>query len=151
MTPPPAWRHLGDHQPRCRLRHQKRRADVEGQETVEGFLIDFEKGLGPVEAGIVDQDVEAAETGKGVAERGRVGHVERQCPRPPAHSCDVARHLFKLACRSADQHQLGAGGGKRQRHGAADPTPGAGDERRLAVEAKGLIGSRWHQPGISPA
>ncbi len=49
---------IGDHQPRRGLRDDKRRSDVEPEQQVEGRLVDFEKGLRPVEAGIVDEDVE---------------------------------------------------------------------------------------------
>ena len=66
MTPPP----LGDHQPGGGLRDNKRRADVEPEQPVERRLVDLEKGLRPVDAGIVDQNVEPAEAGESVTDHG---------------------------------------------------------------------------------
>ena len=91
---------LGDHQPRCGLGDDESRSDVQPEQQVEGRFVDFEKGLRPVEAGIVDQDVEAAETGNRVAHRLRAGHVERQRPRLAAARLDLAGDLLELALRS---------------------------------------------------
>ena len=99
MTPPPVFAPRGDHQPRRRLGDQERRAHIQVQQPVEGCLIDFEKRLGPVEPGIVYQDVERAETGNGVAHRGAVGHVERQCPGPATLLAQSQRQLRRAGSR----------------------------------------------------
>ena len=78
MTPLPLFAIWGDHQPRRRLRHKKRGSDIEAEQKVEGRFVDFEKRLRPVDPGIVDQDVETAETGKGGPHRSGVGDIEGQ-------------------------------------------------------------------------
>ena len=55
---------------------------------------------------------------------------------PPARSRARPR---RARSGPAHQHEFGAGCGERQRAGAADPAPGAGDQRGLAVEPKSAI------------
>ncbi len=130
---------FGDHQPRRRLRDEKGRPDVETEEKVEGRLVDLEKGLRPIEAGIVDKDVEVAETGYGVAHRIRSGDVEGQRPRLAPAGGDLTSDRGELARCPAHQHDLGAGSRERQCDSAADAAPRAGHQRQLAVETKGAV------------
>ena len=125
---------VAHHVPRRRLRDDERRLDVERDQMVERRLVDIEKGLRPVDPGIVDQDVEARQRGDRLARRVAVGHVERQRARLSAVAGDFRRHLFQFARGAAVQQQFGAGIGQRQRHGPPDAASRAGDQRELAVE-----------------
>ena len=147
MTPPP----LRDHQPRCGLGDDEGGSDIQPEQQVEGRLVDFEKGLRPVDAGIVDQNVEAAEAGEGVAHRVRAGDVEHQRPRLAAARLDLAGDFVELARGPADEHQLGSGTRQAPARGAADAASGAGHQRGLAVEAKRAIrGFRRHRIPEAP-
>ena len=100
---------LGDHQPRRRLRDDKRRPDVEPEQQVEGRLVDLEKRLRPVETGIVDQNVEPAETGNASRTTSeRVTSKGSGRARPPPHWISPATSSSSLG-GAAHQHQLGAG------------------------------------------
>jgi hypothetical protein len=99
----------------------------------------IEKRLRPVDPGIVDEDVEAGETGDRGPRGFAVGHVERQRARPPALRLDLRRDRRQLGLGAAVEQQFGPGLAKRQRHRAADAAPGAGDQRDLSVHnAHGL-------------
>src|SRR6266851_8199428 len=115
---------IGDHQPCGRLGNEKRCPDVEPEKQVEGPFVDLEKGLRAVEPGIVDQDVETAETGEGLAHRRAVGDVEGQRPRPAAVRSNLPCGLVELARCPAHQYQLGAGSGERHCCRAADAAAG---------------------------
>jgi hypothetical protein len=64
-------------------------ADVEGDQPVERRLVDLKQGLRPIDAGIVDEDVEALELGESGAHRGRVGDIEGKGMRGAAQHRDL--------------------------------------------------------------
>ena len=125
---------VAHHVPGRRLRDDERRFDVERDQMVERRLVDIEKRLRPVDAGIVDQDVEARQRRDRPAHRRIVGHVERQRARLSAATGDFRRHLLQFARGAAVQQQFGAGIGQRQCHGPPDAASRAGHQRELAVE-----------------
>jgi hypothetical protein len=69
--------------------------------------------LRPIEAGIVDEDVDALEPGKCVPHRVRLSDIERQRTGIAAAGSDLVYDFVELARRAAHQHQFGPGGGKR--------------------------------------
>jgi len=107
------------------LRHEKRCPDVEPEQQVEGRFVDLEKGLRTVEAGIVDEDVETAEAGKGVADNIRAGDVEGQRLRLPAVRRDLARDLAELRSVSGSPRLA-----RRRRRRAPVPWRGRSHGRR---------------------
>ena len=70
----------------------------------------------------------------------------RAFPPPRAIS---RRDLVEFTRGPAHQHEFGPSRGERHRERAADPAPGAGHQRGLAVEPKGL--SSGPSAEISPA
>src|SRR6516162_8927721 len=136
---------------------RKRRPNVEPKQEVEGRPLDLEKGLRPVKAGIVDEDVEPRDGAEGGAHRRAVSDIEWHSLRLAAGRSNFPRDLDEVALCPADQNQLGAG----HRHGDGDGTStaafGSGDERHLAVKAKPLSGRvhwprpRAHAKGREPA
>ena len=105
------------HQPRAFLRGAEEGADIEGDQAVERRLVDFEERLRPVDPGVVDEDVDAADPGERGFERG---------------------DSVELGGGAAVEDEARAGGGEGQGDRPAQPAPGAGDERGLAVEPEGI-------------
>lgn len=118
---------MRDHQPCCGLGDDEGRPDIQPEEQVECRFVDFEERLRAVDAGVVDENVEAVEASQGVAYGVRLGYVEHQRLRPAAGRSDRAGDFFEFAGGPAHQHQIGSGGGERQRCGAADALRRAGD------------------------
>ena len=95
-------------------------------------------------AGVVDQDVDAAEglrrPGHGVAEAGVVAHVDRQGERPAAglfhvlgRGIDRARQFRMRLGRLGGDHDVGAVLRRADADGMADPAGRAGDEQGLTL------------------
>jgi hypothetical protein len=110
--------------------HPDRRALGEAEAGVEVDLDDLvplgvgclARGLGVAVAGVVDQDVEAAELGLDAIDRrvggGDVGGVEGERRRPAAGRHDRGARRRDAGFVAAVDHDMSAAAGERQRHGA---------------------------------
>ena len=91
-------------------------------------------------AGVVDQDVQPAELGRGSRDGGlelpELEGVGRDDKRPAAALDDLRRDRFEVRNRPGGERDVRARIGERERDRGADAFAGAGHQRDLAVEAE---------------
>ncbi|MCY1297236.1 hypothetical protein D9M70_466690 [compost metagenome] len=127
-----------DHVSGCGLRQQKGRLQVDVEHTVPVFLGIVEQVGAANDAGIVDEDVDAAEGGHDVADR------RRRVERPGEIDGQFVKANTRLSyqrCRlrhgrRTEGGDIGAGPRECQGHALAEAGAGAGDEGGLACEVK---------------
>ena len=113
------------------------RAHVEAHDGVEVLDGDVEQQLGPVGAGVVDEDVERLGARDRGLHGGEVGDVEdERLGLLPART-DRRRRRLDLARRARHQRHMRSGVRQRRGRRQADAPPGARHQRTLAVEAEG--------------
>ena len=105
---------------------------------------DVEQRLGPVGAGVVDEDVEGLGAGDRGLHGGKIGDVEDQRLGLLTARPDRLRGRLDLALRARGERHMRAGVGQRPGGGQPDAAPGAGHQRALAVEAEGGGSSKFH-------
>src|SRR5205085_129504 len=110
-------------------------AEVERQRLFPLLVRRFEREA-PAAAGVVDEDVDAAE-----AREGRLGHPSRgilgeHVLLDDDQAAGLVLQLFQELAATGDDGELYAFGGERDGDGAADADARAGDQRALAGDAE---------------
>ena len=91
-------------------------------------------------AHVVDQDVDRAVTIQGRPARlfafGRLADIRREGPGLPAQGADVAGRPLQTGWVAADEDDVRAGIGDRERHLPPQPATAAGDEETLSRQSE---------------
>ena len=136
---PPAAARI-EHELRRGLGGEERPLEVDAHDEVEARLAHVGERLADLDAGVVDQDVEAAEGLVRVAHEAlglaRYADVRAQCDRLPAQLLDPGGDGARAVAAAVVVHRhVGALAREAQRDGLADAAGAAGDERSLALES----------------
>ena len=140
-TWPPAWVRWGS---AARVR-RKTRGEVGGEDALPELVAGLGDGREAAHAGVVDEDLQAAVRLDGATDgrphaSPRAGRPRRRCARPPP-ALDLARPATSSSAAVRDTAVTARPcRGQRQRDGAADAAPGAGDQRGRAADL--------HRPSI---
>ena len=122
---------LVDHNPADRLAAEKKTGQVGVQDPTPVLFGYFQGRFGDVDAGVVDQDIDATEMLKGLFHPffniGFLGNVHRHHQTPAAELADFLGGLLQLTDRAAGGDDVGAIAGQALSQVAADASTGAGD------------------------
>lgn len=129
ILPPPA-----DHGLRCSLAQEERRAQVHRKRLVEGFRPGAQERLAKLDAGVVDQDIEAAEALDGRPDQPRllvqIANIGGQRQRLASRRANLAHHLVGRAVGTrVVYHHGGALASQPDRQRAANAAVAAGYDR----------------------
>ena len=157
---------MGGHCPR----HQVSPAHIDAHYLIESRLFQLQHRhpvLAGAGAGVVDQNVDAPETGQGLPHHigylRPVGNVGEETHGLPPHSLDFRDHAGEalpallpvgradglLALADVGHHHVGALGGQAGSDGAADAVPpaGPGHQRNFPVQVIHFPSSAWPAGG----
>src|SRR5436853_7517916 len=111
-------------------------AEVERQRLFPLLVGGFEREA-PAAAGVVDENIDAAETGERAFRDALRRLVGEEILLDDDHrGARFALQLFEQGAPAGDDGELDAFAGKRKRDGAADADARAGDQRALAGDAE---------------
>jgi hypothetical protein len=128
---------LGAHQRDDLLHHEERAEEVHAQHALQVGGVDVRDGARQEDAGVVHDDVEAAELGDDPADaRGDLRTLRDVGRQDERRAAGLARDRLELRSSTRGERDAGAGGGERDRRGATDTARGAGDEHRLPTKRR---------------
>src|SRR5450631_33578 len=146
-----------DHSPQHRLRHDKRRCQVGGDDLVPLLQREFGERAAPLDASVVEQNVDVAmfsfDRGDALANRVAIGNVEQRRRNLQFLGAQLACGGVEQIFFSAVQNDAGAGAGESLRDREAQSAIGARDERDFAGQIEGTgheraLGERGWQSAI---